>query len=47
MRNFNDKEVKPILPDATTRDTGIAIWYWKIVQGLLKGTNYKLPLVKD
>jgi hypothetical protein len=41
MRDFNKKEIKPVLPKATVRDTGIAIWYWKIVQGLLKGSGFK------
>ena len=47
MRSFNDKEIKPVLPTATVRDTGLAVWWWKIVQGLLKGTGFRANLTPN
>lgn len=37
MRDFNKNEVKPIILESTTRDAGLAVWYWKSTQNLLKG----------
>ena len=37
IRKFNKDEIKPQIPESTTRDVGIAIWYWKSTQNLLKG----------
>lgn len=44
MRQFHNTEIKPSIPSATTRDTGVAIWYWKIGQGLLKRKREALNL---
>ena len=41
MSNFHTKEVMPLLPKATTRGTGVAIWYWKICKSLLKETRVR------
>ncbi len=40
MQEFHKKEILPTVKTATVRDTGVAVWYWKIVQGLLKGSKY-------
>jgi hypothetical protein len=41
IRNFNKKEIIPVIPEATTRDTGLAIWFWKTAQTLLTGSRLK------
>lgn len=44
MQTFHEKEIRPSLQSATVRDTGVAVWYWKSGQGLLKRNKSKLNL---
>lgn len=44
MQYFNNKEVKQYIPDSTTRDAGLAVWYWKSTQGLLLGVRFRKQL---